>query len=252
MSSSAHIHRIASFTDHAGKRVVAVFEQPTVVRITHWVSALTVFILIASGLQIFSAFPSFGPKVPQKDLVSFPDAFSAWSIGSWFHLISLGGWLAGAEQWHFTFMWIFIATGVVYVAYQIFSAHYKTVLFVPRDIAGVMPMVRFYFLFGKKPIQTQPYNPLQKLAYTTAIAAGAISLASGLVMYNPVQFSWLGSMMGGFHYARIWHFVAMCVFLSFIPGHLLMVVLHGWNNFMGMLSGWKKNPEYFDNSLPPG
>jgi len=121
---------------------------------------------------------------------------------------------------------------------------------IPARASLAAGMVRFYFLFGKKPIQTQTYNPLQKLAYTTAIAAGALSLASGLVMYNPVQFSWLGSMMGGFHYARIWHFVAMCVFLSFIPGHLLMVVLHGWNNFMGMLSGWKKIPNTLTTRFP--
>jgi hypothetical protein len=27
-------------------------------------------------------------------------------------------------------------------------------------------------------------------------------------------------------------------------GHLVMVVLHGWNNFVSMLTGWKKGPEY--------
>jgi thiosulfate reductase cytochrome b subunit len=105
-------------------------------------------------------------------------------------------------------------------------------------------MVRHYFLFGKKPAQTEPYNPLQKLAYTSAILLGAVSMLSGLVMFNPVQFSWLGWLMGGFHYARIWHFIAMCGFLSFIPGHLIMVIIHGWNNFFGMPSGWKKHPEY--------
>ena len=141
-------------------------------------------------------------------------------------------------------MWVFIGTGVAYVVYQIVSGHYKNVLFVPRDIPGVWPMVKHYFLFGKKPAQTEPYNPLQKLAYTSAILLGAVSVLSGLVMFNPVQFSWLGGLMGGFHYARIWHFIAMCGFLSFIPGHLIMVIIHGWNNFFGMLSGWKKHPEY--------
>jgi hypothetical protein len=24
----------------------------------------------------------------------------------------------------------------------------------------------------------------------------------------------------------------------------VMVVLHGWNNFVSMLTGWKKDPEY--------
>jgi len=44
--------------------------------------------------------------------------------------------------------------------------------------------------------------------------------------------------------ARLWHFLAMCGFLAFIPGHLVMVALHGWNNFVSMLVGWKKDPEY--------
>jgi len=26
----------------------------------------------------------------------------------------------------------------------------------------------------------------------------------------------------------------------------VMVVLHGWNNFISMWTGWKKNPEYIE------
>jgi thiosulfate reductase cytochrome b subunit len=244
MAANFPVARLADFTDRAGKHIVAAFEQPIVVRLAHWISAVTVSILIASGLQIFYAFPSFGPKIPQVNLIQIPQSPNFYSIGGIFRALSLGGWLAGADQWHFTFMWIFIATGIVYVSYEIISGHYKTVLFVPRDIPGVWPMVRHYFLFGKKPPQTAPYNPLQRLAYTSAIFFGAVSMASGLVMFNPVQFSWLGALMGGFHYARIWHFIAMAGFLSFIPGHLLMVAIHGWHNFMGMLTGWKRDPEY--------
>jgi thiosulfate reductase cytochrome b subunit len=51
-------------------------------------------------------------------------------------------------------------------------------------------------------------------------------------------------MMGGFHYARIWHFAVMWAILFFVLGHLVMVILHGWNNFISMLTGWKKDPEY--------
>jgi thiosulfate reductase cytochrome b subunit len=51
-------------------------------------------------------------------------------------------------------------------------------------------------------------------------------------------------MMGGFHYARLWHFIIMWAMLAFVFGHLVMVVLHGWNNFISMLTGWKKDPEY--------
>jgi len=51
-------------------------------------------------------------------------------------------------------------------------------------------------------------------------------------------------MMGGFHWARLWHFLIMWALIVFAFGHIIMVILHGWNNFISMLTGWKKDPEY--------
>jgi thiosulfate reductase cytochrome b subunit len=42
----------------------------------------------------------------------------------------------------------------------------------------------------------------------------------------------------------LWHFLIMWAMLAFVFGHLVMVVLHGWNNLVSMLTGWKKDPEY--------
>jgi Ni/Fe-hydrogenase b-type cytochrome subunit len=215
-----------------GESTEAVYEHPLVIRLCHWINAAALFVLVGSGLQIFLAFPSFGAKIPQKDLIDWPKA------------LALGGWLGGALQWHLTFMWIYIATGLVYIGYQLFSGCYKQVLFITRDIHGVWAMFRHYFFFGSKPLAREVYNPLQKLAYTSAIALGALSVLTGIVIWKPVQFSWLARTMGGFHYARLWHFVIMWVLLSFVFGHLIMVVLHGWNNFVSMLTGWKRDPEY--------
>jgi Ni/Fe-hydrogenase b-type cytochrome subunit len=210
----------------------AVYEHPLPVRVCHWLNTFSLFIMMGSGLQIFRAFPSFGPKIPQHNLIIWPKS------------LALGGWLGGALQWHLTFMWIYMATGVIYLAYQLFSGHYRQVLFVPRDIPGIWPMVRHYFFFGPKPPATEAYNSLQKQAYTGALVLGVLSVLTGLVIWKPVQFSWLGWFMGSFHYARIWHFAILWAFVAFIFGHLVMVVLHGWNNFASMLTGWKKNPEY--------
>jgi Ni/Fe-hydrogenase b-type cytochrome subunit len=215
-----------------GMPVRAAYEHPFLVRLCHWINSVSLLVLIASGLQIFRAFPSFGAKIPEADLVNIPKQ------------LTLGGWLGGALQWHFTFIWIYMLTGALYIAYEIFSKNYRQVLFMPRDIRGVWPMARHYFFFGRKPELNEPYNPLQKLAYTSAILLGALSVLTGLVLYRPAQFSFLAVLMGGFHYARISHFAVMLGFLLFIGGHLVMVVLHGWNNFVSMLSGWKKNPEY--------
>jgi len=215
-----------------GKPTRVAYEHSWVARFAHWLNAVSLFVLIGSGLRIYLAFPSFGPKIPQTNFVHVPPK------------LTLGGWLAGALQWHFAFMWIFVGTGLIYLAYQLFSGEYRQVLFTPRDIPGVWPMARHYFLFGKKPEVTAPYNSLQKLAYTSTIFFGIASTLTGLVLYKPAQFAWLAFLMGGFHLARIWHFAAMCGFLAFIPGHLIMVLLHGWKNFVSMLTGWKKNPEY--------
>ena len=212
--------------------VRAAYEHPLAIRVTHWINAVCVFVLVTSGLRIFRAFPSFGPKIPEQDLIDIPKA------------ITLGGWLGGALQWHFTFMWLFAASGAVYLLYQFLSGHYRTVLFTPKDISGVWPMVRHYFLFGPKPPVTGQYNPLQKLAYTSTVGFGILSLLTGLVLYKPAQYSWLAFLFGGFHLTRIWHFASMCGFVAFVPGHLIMVALHGWSNFYSMLSGWKREPEY--------
>ena len=71
-----------------------------------------------------------------------------------------------------------------------------------------------------------------------------MSVLTGLVLYKPAQFALLATLMGGFHLARLWHFASMVLFLSFIPGHLLMVAIHGWDNFYSMIIGWKRDPEY--------
>ena len=152
-----------------GETTEAVYEHPFAVRLCHWINAVALFVMVGSGLQIFRAFPSFGAKIPQKDLLHWPKAFA------------IGGWLGGALQWHLTFMWIYMATGLIYLGYQLFSGNYKQVLFVPRDIPGVWPMVRHYFFFGPKPPLKESYNPLQKHAYTSVIVLGVLSVLMGLV-----------------------------------------------------------------------
>jgi len=211
---------------------VAVYEHPWPVRFSHWINTVALFVMVGSGFQIFRAFPSFGEKIPQKDFLVWPKN------------LAIGGLLGGGLQWHMTFMWIYVATGLFYVLYQAGSGNYKQVLFVPRDIPGVWPMVRHYFFFGPKPPEREAYNPLQKLAYTSAIVLGVLSVLTGIAIWKLVQFSWLAALMGGFHYARIWHFAVMWAILFFILGHLVMVVLHGWNNFVSMLTGWRKDPDY--------
>src|SRR2546428_14044778 len=85
-----------------GEVVEAVYEHPFIVRLCHWVNAVSLFVMVGSGLQIFRAFPSFGAKIPQKDLIHWPKAFA------------IAGWLAGGVEGDLTFLWRFIASRALY------------------------------------------------------------------------------------------------------------------------------------------
>lgn len=200
-------------------------EHPAVVRVCHWIFALASAALIGSGLEVFAAFPAFGEKMLRSELFVPPP------------LLRIGGWLGGALQWHFTFAWLLVSAMVIYIAFQIVSRNGRQVLFVARDVRGVWPMVRHYFLCGPKPVVSETYNPLQKLAYSTALALIVVGIVTGFALYKPVQLAWLVEGLGGFRATRTWHFAAMCGLLAFIPGHLVMVVLHGWRNFASMWTG---------------
>src|SRR5260370_3321726 len=113
----------------------AAYEHPLPVRLCHWVNAISLFVMVGSGMQIFRAFPSFGAKIPQKDLLNWPKSFA------------IGGWLGGALQWHLTFMWIYLATGVIYLGYQIFSGNYRQAPLSPHATLAASPAVKHYFFF---------------------------------------------------------------------------------------------------------
>jgi len=214
-------------TSSATTTVKAKYEHPYLVRLCHWLSAISITAMVGSGIEIFRAFPSFGAKIPERDIVGIP----AWA--------GFGDWLGGALQIHFTFMWLFAGAGFVYAISQAVTRNYKQVLFSPSDIDGVWPMFRHYFLRDPKPVVDQSYNPLQKLAYTIALLLGAFSLLTGVALYKPAQLHLLLWLLGGFQWVRFEHFMAMIGLLSFIPGHLIMVAIHGWANFASMLYGWK-------------
>jgi thiosulfate reductase cytochrome b subunit len=61
------------------------------VRLTHWLSAVAILVMIASGWRIYDASPLF-------KFIYFPNA------------LTLGGWLGGALLWHFAAMWLLAAS----------------------------------------------------------------------------------------------------------------------------------------------
>src|SRR2546422_3712730 len=170
-----------------GSRWVQV--HPLVVRITHWINALAVLMMVASGWRIYNASPLF-------ESFSFPDA------------LTLGGWLAGALQWHFAAMWLLAANGLVYVVYGIVSGHFRRKL-LPVSPSAVLHDVG-QALRGKLAHEDLTvYNAAQRAAYLTLIVAFVVLVLSGLALWKPVQLQELVALLGGYVGARLVHFIAM-------------------------------------------
>src|SRR2546427_166954 len=166
-----------------------------IVRLTHWATVIVIAGMIASGLQIYEAYARFGNRGGPYFVSPFDGAqFPHWS--------RLGGWLAGALNWHFALAWPLTAFGLLYLAYLVRSGEWRALLFRPRDVPGALEMTKYYLHLRREHPPQGKHNPLQKLAYTGVIALGALAVLTGFAIYKPTQLSWLTALFGGFQAAR--------------------------------------------------
>ena len=177
--------------------------HPLYVRITHWINALAMLVMIGSGWQIYNASPLFGFTFPRN---------------------SLGGWLAGGLLWHFAAMWLLIVNGLVYLVLSLATGRFRRKLLPirPREVVGDAKAA----LAGKlRYDDLSRYNAVQKLVYVGILLTGAGIVLSGLAIWKPVQFRPLADLFGGFDVARYVHFFAMAVIVAFLIVHIVMAVL---------------------------
>jgi len=178
--------------------------HPLVVRVTHWVNVVAVFLMLTSGWQIYNASPLFS--------FTFPP------------FLTLGGWLAGALQWHFAAMWLLALNGAVYVAYGIVSGHFRRKL-LPLSPLGVLRDLRDALRGRLAHDDLSKYNAAQRAAYVVLVFLLALLVASGLAIWKPVQLYWLASLMGDYEGARLLHFFAMAAVVLLVVVHVVMVIL---------------------------
>lgn len=203
-----------------------------IVRAAHWANALLLVGMIGSGLQIYASYNHFGPR---GGPYYYPNPFDGYLFPKW---ARLGGWLAGGLNWHFALAWPFVITGLVYLAYLIFSGEWRSLLFRPRDVPRAAQMQLYYLRLRKEHPPQGKHNALQKLAYTTIFFIGVLAVLSGFAIYKPAQLSWLTAAFGGFELARYWHFWTVWIFVAFTLVHVSLVFLVDPASLRAMITGW--------------
>jgi thiosulfate reductase cytochrome b subunit len=189
------------------------------VRITHWINALAILVMVLSGWKIYNAAPLFD--------FSFPE--------SW----TLGGWLGGALQWHFAAMWLLALNGMIYLAYGFFSGHLWRRMF-PITTGAMLRDVLNAMRGRLAHDDLSVYNAAQKAAYLGVILLAVGLILSGLAIWKPVQLYWLASLMGDYEGARLLHFFCMSGIVLFVLVHVAMVILVP-KTFLTMITGRLKN-----------
>jgi thiosulfate reductase cytochrome b subunit len=178
--------------------------HPRWVRVTHWINALAMLLMIGSGWQIYDAAPLFGFEFSKH--------------------ITLGEWLGGALLWHFAAMWLLVINGLIYVALGIFTGRFRRKLFPirPREVFDdFLAALRGRLAHD----DLAAYNAVQKLLYLGILLTGFVIVLSGVSIWKPVQFQALTSFFGGYNIARYVHFAAMTAIVAFLVVHVTLAVV---------------------------
>ena len=151
--------------------------------------------------------------------------------------------LATARRWHFTFAWLLVLNGLIYLACGAMSGHLRRDLWVRarelREVShSIWKHMRLRFPRGD---EARHYNVLQKLAYLTviflvlpAIILTGMTMSPGL----DARFPFLVTLFGGRQSARTIHFILAFGLVAFALVHVGMVLLSGFaNNMRSMITG---------------
>ena len=199
-------------------RYRAVLEFSKLTRIFHWIRALAIFGLIATGFYLAYRFLA-------------PNNFTGEPVGFLYALM---------RSWHLILGFLLIAVTI----FRLYLLLTKECALERRSILDFFnPFVWFgvlksYLLFGGHPHLKGAYNPLQLATYLgVMLLIIAISL-SGLVLYAHVYHEGLGGFIaplmkplevlcGGIANVRLIHHILTWAFVIFIPIHIYMA---SWNS----------------------
>ena len=178
--------------------------HPGWLRVSHWINALAVLVLVASGWKIYNATAFLGFAFPKP--------------------VTLGGWLGGALLWHFAAMWVLVANGTAYLVLNGATGRLIRKYF-PLSIKALIADLSAALKGRLVHADPGQYNTVQRLAYLFVMLDSVLLVASGLVLWKSVQFPLLRTLMAGYEGARLVHFFAMSGLVGFVVVHLVMVML---------------------------
>jgi thiosulfate reductase cytochrome b subunit len=197
-----------------------------VVRITHWITALSFVGLLVSGIAILIAHPRLywgeTGAVGTPSLIDLPIPF----------MIGHSGW---GRYLHFLSAWVSVLTGLLYVVFGVLSQHIRKNLLPAkadltwRRMAGIV----WDELRWKRPSEEESltYNVVQRLAYLSVVfVLFPLVILTGFAMSPAIAsvIPVIRTGFGGQQSARTIHFFVALALVLFVCVHMAMVCLAGF------------------------
>jgi thiosulfate reductase cytochrome b subunit len=228
--------------------------HPALVRVTHWLIALSFLALLITGVEILISHPRFywgetgNVNTPAFLTLPIPSSRALVPTGYGYVLPDQNGW---SRRLHFEAAWLAVLTGLLYLAFGFFKGHFRRNLLpaaADRTWKGLAITVGRHLRF-RRPSEEEAgsYNVLQRLTYLFVIfVLFPLVIWTGLAMspaitsvYPPIV-----TVLGGRQSARTLHFFVSILLVLFLLVHVLMVWLAGFRKRVGaMITGRLGKPE---------
>jgi thiosulfate reductase cytochrome b subunit len=181
------------------------------VRICHWINVVACVYLLWSGIHILLDFPEL--YWGNTGYRGYPAAFKLadWGL-SWDDAGRLGDRRWG-RNYHFTFAWIFLINGFVYIGWNLYTKHF-------RDR-----------MLTAKPTSDSGYGTMQRTAYLILIFVFVPFMILTGIAQSPgftAAMPWLLDLFGGRQSARTLHTIGTVALVLFAIGHVFQVAVAGF------------------------
>ncbi len=208
------------------------------VRVTHWISALSFLVLVLSGIAILLAHPRLywgeSGAVGTASLIDLPLPFVL--------KVPIRG---PGRYLHFLAAWVVVVTGLVYVARGLAVRHFGRNLLPARGevtLGAIGRVIRGHLRCERSSeAELATYNVLQRLSYTTVVfLLFPLIIWTGLAMSPAVTsvVPFMVAALGGQQTARTVHFLVACSLVLFALVHVALVVQTGFRRRMrAMITG---------------
>ncbi|MBV8800170.1 MAG: cytochrome b/b6 domain-containing protein [Alphaproteobacteria bacterium] len=194
-----------------------VLVHPGIVRVTHWLNAVAILIMVGSGWRIYNNVPIFS-------FVQFPLWATLGGDPDLTYARNSDVGFSNALLWHLAGMWLFVVNGLVYLSYALLSGRlFRKML--PIRLRDLVKTISDTSRLRLAHDDLTVYNAVQKLLYLGVIAAMILAVISGLSLWKPVQFQILITVSQGFQGARLVHFMCMSAIVLFLVVHVALALL---------------------------